>query len=205
VNPDQLSEVLSSRVRLKIEDALSLRPRTLNELASITGISVQGVLRHLNRLEELDLVEERKVSAKSPKARRVYAAKGATFGDYSTGSLTVVKATEKWPSDKRNQREGQNLEKMAGELLIQRRAIRDGAKRLGRMIDGLADDQEALASTLEAMRLSDEERLILEVLLTEETLEEGIRVLSRYYGFEDRRSMDTARKYGIGSYKRAKR
>jgi DNA-binding transcriptional ArsR family regulator len=192
MNPDQLGEVLSSRVRLRIEDALSLRPRTLNELASLTGISIQGVLRHLKRLEDLRLVEERKVSAKSPKARRVYAAKGVSFGDFSHGSLTVVKATEKWPAGTRTRSGAQDLERTAGELMIERRRIRDEARRLGRMIDNHADDMEALTSTLGAMELSEDERLILEVILTEETLEEGVRVLSKYYGLVDRRSIDRA-------------
>jgi len=175
---------------LKIEDALSLRPRTLGELANLTGISVQGVLRHLSRLEELGLVEQRKV--KSPRARRVYFAKGAKVGDYSTGGLTVVKATESWPSGGRGRRGTIGLEGMAGELMLQRRRIKDEVRRLGRMIDDLADGQETLSTTLGAMKLSDEERLMLEVLFTEETVEEGIRVLASYYGFEDRRSIDKA-------------
>jgi DNA-binding transcriptional ArsR family regulator len=192
MNPDQLAEVLSSRVRLKIEDALSLRPRTLNELASLTEISVQGVLRHLRRLEELGLVEERKVSAKVPKARIVYAAGPTVFGDYSAGGLTVVKATERWTGRGRDRGGVQDLERMAGELVIQRRRIRDEARRLGRMIDDLADDQDTLKSALGIMKLSDEERLILEVVLTEETVDEGVGVLSKYYGLEDRRSIDKA-------------
>jgi DNA-binding transcriptional ArsR family regulator len=192
VNSDQLAEVLSSRVRLKIEDALSLRPRTLNELASLTDISVQGVLRHLKRLEELGLVEQRRVSAKAPKARMVYAAGATIFGDYSVGNVTVMKATERWTSGGRDRGSVQDLERMAGELVIQRRRIRDEARRLGRMIDDLADDQDALKSALGTMKLSDEERLILEVVLTEETVDEGVRVLSRYYGLEDRRSIDKA-------------
>jgi DNA-binding transcriptional ArsR family regulator len=191
VNPDLLSEVLSSRVRLRIAGALSIRPRTLGELATTTGISVQGVLRHLKRLEELGLVEERKVPINAPKARRVYSAKGTMLGDYSSGDLVVVKATEKWQAENAS---GQvfDLERKAGELLVQRRRIRDEGKRLGRMIDDLADGQEALMAALAGMDLSGEERLVLEVIFTEDTVEEGVGALSKYYGIEDRRSIDKA-------------
>jgi len=192
VNPDALSEVLSSKARIRIEDAVSLRPRTLGELATITGISVQGVLRHLKILANLGLVEERRVSSKAPKARRVYVAKGTSLGDYSEGSLTVVKATGRVPPDKRGRRQSQELERMSGELLIQRRRIREEARRLGRMIDELVDSQQALTSALAGLRLDEEARLILEVLLTEETAEDGLRILSRYYGLNDRRSIDKA-------------
>jgi DNA-binding transcriptional ArsR family regulator len=192
VNPEDLGEILSSRARVKIADALSVRPRTLGELATATGISVQGVLRHLKMMAELGVVEERKMTSKAPKARRLYAAKGTAFGDYSAAGLTVVKSTEKWPSQGYGRRKAQDLEKMSGELVLKRRRIREEALKIGRMIDELADDQQALEAVLDEMPLSDEERLILEVVLTEETTGEGLRVLSRYYGIDDRRSIDKA-------------
>jgi len=201
VDSDQLSEVLSSKVRLGIGNALSIRPRTLSELAAITGITVQGVLRHLKLLEELGLVEERKVPTKAPKARRVYSARGATLGDYSTGDLIVVKATEILPAQDRPGQRFADLERKAGELLVQRRRIRDEGKKLGRMIDELADDQLSMVAALESMDLTGEEHLILQVILTEDTIDEGARVLSRYYGIEDRRSIDKALakvKHGVG-------
>ncbi len=192
MDQDQLSEVLSSRVKLKVESALAVRPRTLGELAALTGITVQGVLRHLKRLQEVGLVEERKVPAFASKARRLYAAKSSSLGDYSVGSLVVVKGTEKWPFEGGGRRAAADVEKMAGDILLQRRRVRDAAKRLGRMIDELSDEQQGLATSLALMPLSAEEKLILEVLLTEETLEEGVAVLSNYYGIEDRRSIDKA-------------
>jgi hypothetical protein len=42
------------------------------------------------------------------------------------------------------------------------------------------------------MNLSNEERLMLGVVLTEETAEDGAKVLSKYYGIDDRRSIDNA-------------
>ncbi len=191
MNRDQLGEIISSRVRLKIADALSQRPRTLGELAYLTGISVQGVLRHLRLLEGLGVVEERKVSANAPKARRVYAAKGRAVGDFSHGDLTVAKAVDKL-NQNRPPRPGSDLEGMSAEVLIRRMRVKEEAKRLGRLIDELAEGQEELRSALDRMPLSEDERLILEVVLTEDTLEDGVRALSKFYGMEDRRSIDKA-------------
>ena len=192
MGPDEIGEVLSSRVRLKIAGAIAVRPRTLNELSDLTGISVQGVLRHLRRLEELGLVEERKLVANTPKARRVYASKSTSLGDYSSGELTLVKASAKQGVTARGSQDAADIEQLAVELLTRRRRVMDEARRLGRMIDDLAEDQEALRAHLDAAQLNPEERLILEVVFTEETLEDGARALARYYGLGDRRSIDKA-------------
>ncbi len=192
MNPEVLGVVLSSKARLRIADAVSLRPRTLGELSTLTGISVQGVLRHLNKLSELGLVEERSLAPGAPKARRVYAARNISLTDFSTAGLTLVKATERTPVPGRVTSIPQDLERTSGELLIQRRRIAEEARKLGRMIDDLVDDQEALVSALDHLALDELQRLVLRVLLTEETKADGERVLSRYYGIVDRRSIDEA-------------
>ena len=189
---DRLDEILSSGVRLKIADALSQRPRTLGELAYITGISVQGVLRHLRRLEKLGLVEERRLSKGVPKARRVYASKAAIVEDYSSGDLTVAKVVEIWPDGRGTNRPATNLENLSAEVLLLRRRVKEETKKLGRLIDEVAASQDDLEAALANMPLSEVERLILEVILTEETVDDGVRALSRFYGIEDRRSIDKA-------------
>jgi DNA-binding transcriptional ArsR family regulator len=191
MNQEMLSEVLSSSPRLRIADAVSLRPRTLGELSSITGISVQGVLRHLKMLGELGLVEERKLAEATPKARRLYASGSTNLSDYSLPGLTVVKATERVPP-RGGAQIPKDLELMSGELIIHRRRIADEAKKLGRMIEELVDAQEALTAALEELPVTETQKLVLQVLLTEETKADGERVLSRYYGIEDRRSIDEA-------------
>lgn len=197
MNADALSQVLSSRIRLKIEDAVSTRPRTLGELASITGISVQGVLRHLKLLESLGLVEERPLRPRTPKARTVYVAKSVLMGDYSTPGLTVVKSTEMTPVAISQRKGAPNLEMIAGELLIRKRRIRDETRRLGRMIDEYVGEKGALVATLDKMKLDSRQRLILTVLLTEEIREDGMKVLASYYGVKDIRT-DLGR-YSAGS------
>ena len=177
---------------MKIADALSQRPRTLGELAYITGISVQGVLRHLRRLEKLGLVEERKLSASVPKARKVYANKGAIVEDYSSGDLTIAKVIERWRGPRRIQKPATDLESMSADVLLMRRRVKEETKKLGRLIDEVAEGQDALDEALANMTLSEEERLVLGVILTEETVEDGVSSLSRFYGIEDRRSIDKA-------------
>ena len=186
-----MSEVLSSNPRLQIADAVSLRPRTLGELSSLTGISVQGVLRHLKKLGELGLVEERKLAAATPKARRLYASGSTNLSDYSIPGLMVVKATERVPP-RGGAQMPKDLELMSGELIIHRRRIADEARKLGRMIDEMVDEEEALTAAIGTLSLTETQKLILQVLLTEETKVDGERVLSRYYGIEDRRSIDEA-------------
>ncbi len=191
VQTDLMEEVLSSRARLRIADAVSVRPRTLRELSRITGISVQGVLRHLKRLTELGAVEERPLPRLAPKARTVYASTSVRVRDYSTPGLTVVRSSERPPRARQEERV-RNLERAAGELLILRRRIGEGTRKLGRLIDEAAEEQEALAATVRSLPLSQAERLIVEVALTEDTLEDGVAVLSEYYGIEDRRSIERA-------------
>jgi predicted ArsR family transcriptional regulator len=187
-----MKEVLAPGARLKIADAVSVRPRTLTELADLTGISVQGVLKHLKRLARLGLVEERKAPASVSKARRVYVSGSALVGDYSAKDLAIVKLSKAARPEKRRQTKSQDLESLAADLLFQRRRIRDEIRKLGKMIDRLVEEEELLNGALEAGSFTEDERLILQALLTEETIEEGVRALSKYYGIEDRRSIDKA-------------
>ena len=57
----KIEEIASSRARLTIASLLSSRPRTLGELAEVTGMSVQGVLKHLKKLAEKGIVKEWKM------------------------------------------------------------------------------------------------------------------------------------------------
>lgn len=192
MGPEALDELLSSGPRLKIADAVSVRPRTLGELADLTGISVQGVLRHLKRLAELGVIEERTLSPSTPKARRVYASKEFRVGDFSAPGLTVVKKTRRLRGGGQRHPPERDLEEAAADLLVRKRRVRDEVRRLGRMIDGLVEDEESLEAALDEVGGDGLRRLILDVLLTEETVGEGEKALSRYYGIFDRRSIEGA-------------
>lgn len=186
-----LSEVVSSPVRLKIMDLVSIRPRSLGELAWENGITVQAVLRHLRRLAELGLVEERAVGRGALKVRRLYAAKSLAVGDYSTADLTVVKATERTPTV-HPQGEKLDLEALAQDTMFQKRRIREQARRLGREIEALVETQNALLHGLSSSELDETDRLILQVVYAEESMEKAAEVLARHYGVVGRRSIDAA-------------
>ncbi len=178
--------VLSSRTRVKIAHLVSIRPRTLSELADLTGISVQAVLKHLAKLEGQGLVQEAKVRTGRMSVRKVYAPKGYLLGDYSTPGLSVVRFTDRSSSGARPRPNGRaDLEGMAEDMMFMRRRVKEEARRLGRMIDDLAVEQARLAEALESMGLDDDERLILEALFTEESVEQGRKLISKHYGLKD--------------------
>jgi predicted transcriptional regulator len=182
---DLLPDVISSRTRLKVADLVSTRPRTLGELAAATGVSIQGVLKHLRKLEELGLVEEKSISSPLLAVRKVYAAKGTRLRDFSAGGLTMVKLSGSPLALGEKPDRPLDLEYLAEEAILQKRRVRDQTRRLGRIIDAFVEDESRIKVALELMDLSDTERLILQVLFTEESLEEGRRVLLEYFGLQD--------------------
>ena len=190
---EDVEELLSSKTRTRIEHLISIRPRTLGELAELTGISIQAVLKHISKLESMGLVEERRLTGGKLSVRKVYAAKSYVLGDYSTPDLTITKFSKTSRRPPPGRGEKADLESMAEDAMLLRSRVRDEARRLGRVIDELADEQARLSETLVSMGLEEEERLILEVLFTEDSEEKGMELLARHYGLRDgRRSIDRA-------------
>src|SRR5271157_4815434 len=126
-------EILSSRSRLVIADLLSTRPRTLGELADKTGVSIQAVLKHLQKLDQMGMLEKKSVSGREISARKLYSLKGAHLGDYSAGSLTVVSMARREGGSSASRSPVTDLEALAEDVLVQRRRIREQARKLGRM------------------------------------------------------------------------
>jgi DNA-binding transcriptional ArsR family regulator len=191
--PDLSPEILSSKSRLRIADLLSTRPRTLGELADKTGVSVQAVLKHLERLDSLGILEKRKVSGKGISVRKLYALKGFHVGDFSAGGLTVVNIAKGSPIPYEGRDPVGDLERIAEDVLVQRRRTRDQARKLGRSIDELTAHEERLSGLIDALGLGDEERLIIQTAFTEETLEDAEKELRRVHRIDDpRRSIARA-------------
>jgi predicted transcriptional regulator len=187
------SEILSSRSRLKIADLLSIRPRTLGELAGETGISVQGVLKHLDKLSQLGLLEKGKIGGKAVTVRKLYSMKNGSVGDFSNGGLTIVSISRRQPSVYKSANPVGELESLAEDILVQKRRIREQARRLGRMIDEMIGDQEKLNSLVQDLNLSDEDKLVVQTAFTEETLQDAEKALSRIHGMTTpRRSIEQA-------------
>ena len=130
---------------------------------------------------------------------------GLHVGDFTYGDLTIVKmsrigAVQK-PSGGGAYAE---LERLAEEFMFERRRIREEARRLGRMIDDLVSDEVRLSSLLSAMRLREDERLVLHTYFTEESRREAEESLEESYGVRNaRRAIDQALQKAGGLGKKA--
>ena len=180
-----LELITSSRHRLLIAGLISTRPRTLGELAGRTGISIQAVLKHLGKLKDLGLLEER--TLKRPKhlaVRKVYSIRRSTVGDFSRGSLMIVNLAEEPKGEAARSAKDvyAAIELMAEDLLLQRRRINEQTRRIQRMIDGFSATESRLKRVIESLDLDSEERLIAETVFTEDTMEGAAMVLSKFYG-----------------------
>jgi predicted transcriptional regulator len=193
VNQRALEDVVSSKARLRIADLVSVRPRSLKELADLTGISVQGVLKHISILEKLGLVGEIKIDAGKLPIRKVYSIKGVRIGDFSHGDLTVVKMTSTTGRHALSEEPIRELESLAADALVQRRKVRDQTRRLGRIIDELVNTEARIGDVVDGLGVPDEDRLLLSAAFTEETMEEAEKALARHLGLrEPRRALEKA-------------
>ena len=183
--------LLSSQTRLRVAELVSRRPRTLRELAKLTNLSVPGVLRHIEAMNRVGLIREEKVATKTFPARKVYSLKGTRVMDFSARGLTILKvATENAANGEKGARD---LERQAMDILVSRRRIKEKVRRLARAIDELEEQERMLTREIDDLELTDEERLILLTVFTEDTVEEGERVLTRLQGMKEaRRSIDRA-------------
>ena len=189
---DVLNEaLLSSQTRLRIAELVSRRPRTLRELARLTGLSVPGVLRHIEAMSRAGLIREEKVSAESLPARKVFSLKGIRVMDFSVNDLTIFSVAR--DDARKGARGARDLEAQAMDILVSRRRIREKARRLARAIGDLEDQESALTRAIGSLKLTDEERLVLLTIFTEETVEDAERMLTRIQDMKEaRRSIDKA-------------
>jgi len=177
--------ILSSPTRLRIAELISRRPRTLRELAKLTGLSVPGVLRHIEAMSKAGLIQEKRVTMLP--ARKLYSLKARVI-DFTVGDLSIFKVAMDTPVREKG---AQDLESLAMDIFICRRKIREKSKRLARAIDELIENEERLVKGIDDQNLTDEERLILFTIFTEETADDAERILMRIQGMKDaRRSID---------------
>ena len=188
---DRVYEIMSSRTRMKIADMVSARPRSLDELREATGISVQGVLKHLEKLKGLGLVDEIRVKSDQVSVRKVYGGGKLRFMDCSSGDLVIVSAFDA-PSVGRTG-EDRSLDSLAEDAVVQRLRLKEEARRMARLIDELEETEGRIQAALNVLELEDGERLIMQALYSEETPQEGEKLLIRHYGLKGgRRSIDKA-------------
>ena len=179
---DILPDVTSSRSRLRIANLVSERPHGLKELARATGISMQGVLKHLKMLESLGLAQEMTVRGPELSVRKLYTTGKSRMKDFSAEGLMLVKLSQEPSQDSLDAGRTPDIEDLAEETILQKRRVKEQARRLGRMIDDLVEDESRIRSAVMKMSLTDTERLVLQVIFAEETLVEGERVLVDDFG-----------------------
>ncbi|HZW85089.1 MAG TPA: helix-turn-helix domain-containing protein [Nitrososphaerales archaeon] len=193
MRPGDIEELLSSRTRLRIADLVARRPRSLPELADLTGITVQGVIRHLRVLEGLGLVSKTKVEGREMRVRKVYSPGTTKVFDFSEADLIVVRIVEGNPSGISPSQSPIDLEATAEEVTVLRARVKDQIRKLGRAIDDLVGEQEVLREGVERVSSSTTQKLILGTIFDDEPVETSERTLNRHFGLRGgRRSIDKA-------------
>ncbi len=172
---------------MKISSLVSIRPRTLGELADTTRISVQGVLKHLARLRKSGLLTESELrDGKYLKYRKVYSIERRRIVDVSQGDLMVAYISKEFNLQEGRVRTAyEELETVADDAIIARRRIRDTIKKLERLIEELSYSQQRLMTITRTIGLDREEEQIARILFTEDGIDDTKKILSRYYGLKD--------------------
>ena len=183
-----LEEVVSSRARLLIADLLSVRPRTLGELAEKAGISVQGVLKHLKKIGETGMLRETELRGKEyVSIRKVYSMANGKIGDYSSGDFLIAHLSRGTPrgGEGLSSPGFDGLESLSEDILVQRRRIRTLGKRMEKMVMELEACEERLSEAILTQEMSSELKLIALTLFSEDDEGEARRVILKHYGCDN--------------------
>jgi hypothetical protein len=169
---------------------MSTRPRSLRELARLTGLSVPGVLRHLDALAKVGVVRENSISSKRIPVRKTYSLKGVTVVDFSFGDLSITEIAKTREIKDRGRET--NLVLLASEVLMNRRRLHERARRFARTIDDYLESESRLVSVIESMDLEPDERFIVMTAFTEDTMDDAERILESEGVLDARRSIEGA-------------
>jgi predicted ArsR family transcriptional regulator len=190
-----IQEIASSRPRLTIASLISSRPRTLGELAETTGISVQGVLKHLRRLSDAGLVRAVDLpSGRHLRARKLYRIDSRKVSDYSEGDTIVatLATTEADGEEDRDGGEGRGpddpyaeLDRLAQDVIMLRRRASELSERMNRAMREVARTEVAIAALIDGLDLSPEERQIAYLIFGDDGPEQARRTLRQHYGCLD--------------------
>jgi len=185
---ETIEEIANSRARLTIASLLSVRPRTLSELAETTGISVQAVLKHLKKLAELGILETRGLpSGRHLRNRKLYFINSRKVADYSAGDMIVATLG-------REAREGETagttnayaeLDSLAQDVILLRSRAREVSERMKRMIEEATEDESRISRLIEGLNLSPEDKQIAYLIFGDDRPEQARRSLRKHYGCKD--------------------
>ena len=189
----KIEEIASSRTRLTIASLLSSRPRTLGELAQVTGMSVQGVLKHLKKLAESGILKEWNMPRGAHlRPRKLYFIEGRKVADYSQNDVLVATlggprmaetgSAARAPADRDTYEE---LEGLAQDVMILRRRVRELSRKTSRMVEEVVDAESRITALIGALDLTEEERQIAYLIFTEDEREGARAILREHYGCPD--------------------
>ncbi len=182
-----IEELASSRARLKIANLLSSRPATLSELSAITDISVQGVLKHLKKIDDLGILKEENMKGgKYLRQRKLYSLQRRRVADYSEGELIVATTglAAKEPTQKvRNPFE--ELDWLAKDIIILKRRARELSHRMQRVLEEVTEDEGRISALVDGLSLAPDEKQIAYLIFTEDRPERVAAILRDYYGCTD--------------------
>ncbi|MGA2198521.1 MAG: helix-turn-helix domain-containing protein [Nitrososphaerales archaeon] len=179
-----IEDIANSRARLTIASLISSRPRTLGELAETTGISVQGVLKHLKRLSESGILKEKSLpSGKYLRPRKLYYIDTRRVADYSQGGMIVATlGNETSLGDLKVDDPYTELDRLAQDIILMRRRARELSERMKRMIEEVTENESRIARLIEGLNLSSEEKQIAYLIFGDDRPELARRVLKEHYG-----------------------
>jgi predicted transcriptional regulator len=182
-----IEELASSRVRLEIANLLSSRPATLSEMSELTGISVQGVLKHLKKIREQGLLTEESMrSGRYLRQRKLYFMRGHKVADYSEGDLLVASVGRPREDAVQEVDDVYNeLDRLAQDIIILRRRAKELSHRMQRVLDEVTEDEARIARLVSGLSLSDDEKQIAYLIFTEDTPERARAILRDHYGCRD--------------------
>jgi predicted transcriptional regulator len=198
-----IEQIASSRLRLKIASLLSSRPATLSELSVLTGISVQGVLKHLKKISEEGILQEEKMKGgRYLRQRKLYFIESRKIADYSEGELLVAtlgRSGKEPPLKVKDTYE--ELDWLAQDIVIMRRRARELSHRMKRVLDEVTEDEARIGALIDGLSLAPEERQIAYLIFAEDTPDNARAILRKHYGCRD---PDAAMKAVAAKIKRGK-
>ncbi len=157
-------------------------------------MSVQGVLKHLKKLEEARLLRERKMKrGRYLKQRKLYFIDNPKVADYSQRDVLVATMGRPRaigePGEKTADRSGESslreLDGLAQDVLILRRRVRDLARRTARMVDEVVESESRIATLVSSLGLTDEEEQVARLVYGDDSPETVRQILREQYGCTD--------------------
>jgi len=184
-----IEEIANSRARLTIASLISSRPRTLGELAETTGISVQGVLKHLKKLSEAGMLKMKSLPAgRYLRPRKLYYIDTRRVADYSRGDMIVATlGDEVNDGDDTGELMAAGdpyaeLDTLAQDIILLRRRARELSIRMKHMTEEVTENESRIAKLIEGLPLRPEEKQIAYLIFGDDRPEQARRILKEHYG-----------------------